>query len=131
MSNFKEYLNLICEGDIISDRAKEQAKQRGLVHQSHNIWKDKQGQLFKYNDQGKRFEKVEKKQLSPEKSETIRAPKGTTKYKEFYKGKKFMSLPDGREKNVHLFKFKDKTTRDDFLDEIGGMQISDTAAILE
>jgi len=64
MRNFKEYLEMICEGDIISDRAKEQAKQRGLVHQSHNIWKDKSGQEYKWNEQGKKFEKSMKKDIS-------------------------------------------------------------------
>ena len=61
MRNFKEYLKLICEGDITSVRAKMQAKQRGLVHQSHDIWKDKSGAEFRWNEQGKRFKKVDKK----------------------------------------------------------------------
>ena len=58
MSNFKEYLKLICEGDITSVRAKMQAKQRGLVHQSHDIWKDKSGQKFWWNGQSKKFEEI-------------------------------------------------------------------------
>ena len=57
MRNFKEYLKLICEGDITSVRAKMQAKQRGLTHQSHNIWKDKSDVEYKWNEQGKKFEK--------------------------------------------------------------------------
>ena len=61
MRNFKEYLELVCEGDIVSIRAKAQAKQRGLTHQSHNVWKDKGNVEYKWNEQGKKFEKVEKK----------------------------------------------------------------------
>ena len=57
--NYKKYLELVCEGDITSVRAKMQAKQRGLVHQSHNVWKDKSGQEFKWDEQGKKFENVE------------------------------------------------------------------------
>ena len=59
--NYKKYLEMICEGDITSVRAKEQAKQRGLTHQSHNIWKDKSDVEYKWNEQGKKFEKSEKK----------------------------------------------------------------------
>jgi len=59
--SYKKYLEMICEGDITSVRAKMQAKQRGLTHQSHNIWKDKFGQDFKWDEQGKKFEKVDKK----------------------------------------------------------------------
>ena len=59
--NYKKYLEMICEGDIVGVRAKMQAKQRGLTHQSHNIWKDKQGNEFKWDDQGKKFENINKK----------------------------------------------------------------------
>jgi len=66
MRNFKEYLELVCEGDITSVRAKMQAKQRGLTHQSHNIWKDKGNTEYKWDDTGKRFEKIEKEMKSNE-----------------------------------------------------------------
>ena len=59
--NFKEYYTKILneETDIISVKAKLDAKKRGLKHQSHNIWKDKGGQEYKWNKVLKRFEKIE------------------------------------------------------------------------
>lgn len=55
--NFKEYVNNVLneEQDILSLKAKAEAKKRGLVHQSHNIWKDNQGNEFKWDVQTKRF----------------------------------------------------------------------------
>ena len=47
--------------DILSLKAKADAKKRGLTHQSHNIWKDKQGKEYKWNAQSKRFDEIEEK----------------------------------------------------------------------
>ena len=65
--SYKKYLELVCEGDIISVRAKMQAKQRGLVHQSHNIWKDKGDVEYKWDDQGKHFIQIKKDDLNKDK----------------------------------------------------------------
>lgn len=58
-----DYIQMILEADdVLSVKAKLDAKKRGLTHQSHNVWKDKSGQEYKWNDQLKRFDKIEKKQ---------------------------------------------------------------------
>ena len=49
------------ETDIVSVKAKLDAKKRGLKHQSHNVWKDKSGQEYKWNKVLKRFERIENK----------------------------------------------------------------------
>ena len=74
MRNFKEYLELICESDSISSKIKLDAKKRGLSHSSHNIWKDKQGQEFKWDDQGKKFEKVaDENKMTPEQLKKVQS----------------------------------------------------------
>ena len=55
--NFKQYI-LEESNDILSLKAKADAKKRGLTHQSHNIWKDKQGKEYKWNSNTKRFDVV-------------------------------------------------------------------------
>lgn len=61
--NFKDYCeNVLNEtaDDVLSIKAKQEAKQRGLQHQSHNVWKDQNGNEFKWNSQLKRFENIDK-----------------------------------------------------------------------
>ena len=53
-----DYIQMILEADdVLSVRAKLDAKKKGLTHQSHNVWKDKSGQVWKWNSQLKRFDK--------------------------------------------------------------------------
>ena len=53
-----DYIQMILEADdVLSVKAKLDAKKRGLTHQSHNVWKDKSGQKWKWNTQLKKFEK--------------------------------------------------------------------------
>jgi len=61
--SFKDYCRKVLneETDIISIKAKLDAKKRGLKHQSHNVWKDKGGQEYKWNKMLKRFERIENK----------------------------------------------------------------------
>ena len=71
----KEYAEIILESDILSLKAKADAKKRGLTHQSHNIWKDKQGKEYKWNSNTKRFDevKIENKAEKPKsKSQEIK-----------------------------------------------------------
>lgn len=51
------------ELDNISFRVKLDAKKRGLKHQSHNIWKDQVGNKFKWVEQTKKFELIQKKNV--------------------------------------------------------------------
>jgi hypothetical protein len=54
---FKEYLT----ESVISQKL---AKQKHLVHSSHNVWKDKQGKEYKYDEKIKNFKLLNKEDKS-------------------------------------------------------------------
>jgi DNA-binding PadR family transcriptional regulator len=56
--SFKEYLTE--DADIMSLRKRIQVKQKGLEHQSHDIWKNKQGKIYKWDEPRRTFEEVKK-----------------------------------------------------------------------